>query len=479
MKNKSAKILLVDAPVTMEERYGRFHAFGSFLPPYGLLSIASVLKNNGYDVEIIESDSLEQGYDKLYSKICDANIPYIGISATTLSIRSAAQVARSIKNRFPQKHIIIGGCHVSAIPKETMSEFPDFDIAVIGEGEYAFLDLVRALESKDDLSSIDGIAFRRNGGIQLTKNRKMIRELDRIPLPAWEMLEGFPHRYLPAGHKVRRLPATHIITSRGCPNQCIFCDRTVFGSVYRYFSLEYLKGLFELLYSKFGIREISIEDDTFLIKKERVVGLCEWLISKKIALSWTCNGRVDSIDRDVLRLMKRAGCWQIGFGIESGNQNILSFIKKNVTLNQIREAVELTSKAGICTKGFFILGFPHETEETLQATINFAKSIKLDDITVSFMTPFPGSDFYKTAGAYGSFSKDWKQMNMLNVVFIPQNLTHDKLVFYHKKMIRAFYLRAPIIFKHIVFFALNIYFIQSVFKRIGILAKSGLRNKRR
>jgi radical SAM superfamily enzyme YgiQ (UPF0313 family) len=199
------------------------------------------------------------------------------------------------------------------------------------------------------------------------------------------------------------------------------------------------------LHRRYGIREFSFEDDTFITFKQRLREICERLIALDLGISWSCLGRVNHVNPDNLRLMRQAGCWQISFGIESGSQEILTLINKRVTLDQVRAAVRMSRAAGILTKGFFILGHPGETRQTLRMTIDFALELPLDDISVCLMTPFPGTELYDRATEFGSFDPDWGRMNLLSVVFVPHGLTQDDLLQAQNELLRRFYLRPRIV----------------------------------
>jgi radical SAM superfamily enzyme YgiQ (UPF0313 family) len=199
------------------------------------------------------------------------------------------------------------------------------------------------------------------------------------------------------------------------------------------------------LHTRYGIRHICFEDDTFVTFKSRLNELCERLIGMKLDLSWSCLGRVNHVDADSLSLMQRAGCWQISYGIESGNQQILNGIRKNTTLEQIRQAIAMTRRAGIMAKGFFIVGHPGETRETLRQTEEFALELPLQDISVTMLTPFPGTEIYERAEEFGDFDRDWQQLNLLNAVFVPRGLTRAALEAAQKRMLRRFYLRTGIV----------------------------------
>jgi len=205
------------------------------------------------------------------------------------------------------------------------------------------------------------------------------------------------------------------------------------------------------LVRNFNIKEIIFEDDQFLIKKQRVAKICEGFLKAKWDISWCCSGRVNSVnDLQLLKLMKQSGCWQISYGIESANQKILDFAKKAIKIDQIEKAVHLTQKAGILSKGYFIFGLPFENEETMKNTIRFAKRIPLNDMSIFTLTPFPGSEMYDIAKNYGTIEKDFEKMNLLDVAYVPNGLSQEKLLQYQQRFMKEFYLRPRIIGNYLV-----------------------------
>ena len=448
-------VFFATPPISMEERYGSMAGAGSSLPSLGILFLAAVTREHGFPTLLVDAAALNLDPEGLLARVKAAQPDVLGLSATTFSICHAAAFAARVRELFPDITVIIGGPHVSAAPLETMQRFRAFDVAVIGEGEETIIELLKALDSGAALDSVSGIVMRREGVVAATGRRAFLADLDQLPYPAWDLLEGFPVRYPPATFKVRKLPAASLVTSRGCPNRCIFCDRSVFGSSCHAFSAGYVVGMIRHLAERFGVREFSFEDDTFITFKKRLVAICQEIISLGLDISWTCLGRVNSIDAETLALMKRAGCWQISFGIESGSQEILTTIHKNVTLEQIGRAVALCRDSGILSKGFFIVGHPGETRQTLKQTLDFALKLPLDDISVTMLTPFPGTEIYERAAEFGEFDSDWSRMNLLNTVFIPHGLTHEDLEQNQREMLRRFYLRPRIVLGYLRRLAAN------------------------
>ncbi|MBA3018583.1 MAG: B12-binding domain-containing radical SAM protein [Proteobacteria bacterium] len=471
-----ASVFLANAPYFLEERYGKLAAVGSTLPHMGLLMLGAVLRKSGHRVRMVDASALGLTYEETIEEIKKNQPDIIGLTAVTPSIDRTVKLAYMIKRIYPFVPIVIGGPHFTAVPQKTMKDYPVFDYGVIGEGEHTIVDLVETLASGRTPSTVPGVAIRENGKIFFSPPRAPVKDIDALPFPAWDLLDGFPHNYHPALFKYKRLPSTHIISSRGCPSKCIFCDTSVFSRRIRFHSPEYILELVDYLVKKFNIKEIIFEDDQFLLKKKRVEKICEGILRSKWNITWSCSGRVNSVnDLKFLKLMKHSGCWQINYGIESGNQRILDFAKKEITIDQIEKAVRLTHKAGILSKGYFIFGLPYETEDTMQNTIEFAKSIPLDDISIFMLTPFPGSEMYDIAEQHGRIDKDFEKMNLLDVVYVPNGLSKEILLNYQRSFMKEFYLRPRIIgnyLKRLASNPLNLYamgkgffaFLRHIFK---------------
>jgi radical SAM superfamily enzyme YgiQ (UPF0313 family) len=434
-------VLFATPPVSRAERYGRLAGAGSSAPSLGLLMLAAAARQAGFAPAVIDAAALEMPLEEFAGRLRQLRPSVLGLSATTLTIAGAAVVAEAVRRLFPDCRILVGGPHVSALPVETLERFPVFDFAVVGEGEQTVVELLQAFAANRTPQEVKGIACRDGDRVLLTPPRPFMRDLDRLPRPAWDLLEGFPQRYAPPAFKTKQLPAASLVTSRGCPNRCIFCDRSVFGSSCHAYSAAYVVEMLRELRERFGVREVSFEDDTFVTFRPRLKEICARLIEERLGLSWSCLGRVNQVTAETLALMRRAGCWQISFGIESGAQEVLDLIRKDVTLEQIRRAVQMSRQAGLRTRGFFIVGHPGETRETLRRTIEFALELPLDDISVSLLTPFPGTELCARAGEFGAFDPDWRRMNLLNPVFVPFGLSAGALLEAQSELLRRFYLR--------------------------------------
>jgi radical SAM superfamily enzyme YgiQ (UPF0313 family) len=435
------KIVLLNPPLSPEERYGSLSGSGSFAPPLGLAILASVARSSGLDVRIIDAACLGLSYREAASEILKESPDFLGITAVTISAHNAARVAKLVKESNADFPIVLGGAHLTAVPFETMEKFPSFDLGVVGEGEETFRELIEALRTKSDLNDVKGLIVRKDDQLLFTGQRPFIKILDEIPLPAWDLLPYLPKYYRPPLHGVKHFPATSLVTSRGCPNQCTFCDRSLFGNRLREFSAEYVLRMIKHLHFKYGIRDLLIDDDNFVVFRRRLEKLTELLKKENLNLSWSCNARVDLVNPGMLKLMKQAGCWQISYGIESGSQKILNLVKKSITLEQIEQALRWTRESGIKSKGFFMLGYPTETVETMKETIDFACKLPLDDSQFAMFTPLPGTEVSKDILKYGTFKNDWQRMNCWYPAFIPNGLTREDLEYYSRPELYLLILR--------------------------------------
>ncbi|MEW5947562.1 MAG: radical SAM protein [bacterium] len=446
----AAELVLVNPPIGGEERYGELAGGGNYMPPLGICILANCARSRGVSVAIVDAERLEMTPQQACSSILDYSPAFVGITATTTAIHNAAHLAGLIRQSAPQTTIIAGGPHVSIIPEETMSRFPQFDCGVLREGESTLFELMDAIKNKRKLDTIPGIVRRENGAVKINPHRPFISDLDTVPFPAWDLLPCLPRYYRGPVHSYIKLPNSSLVTTRGCPGQCTFCSQwSIFRRVFRAHSAEYVFEMMEKLWLDYRVRDVYFLDDTFTVDRERIVRLCEILISRKWKQVWSCQSRVNFVDPEMLSLMKRAGCWQTAYGVESGSQLILDFLKKGVTLDQIRTALLWTKKAGIRTRGFFMIGVPRETTGTIRETIAFSRKLPLDDLHVSLFVPYPGSELYETACQFGDFNPDWRRMNGWFVVFVPSGLTEAQLIAWQKTMFRAFYFRPRIIISYL------------------------------
>jgi radical SAM superfamily enzyme YgiQ (UPF0313 family) len=439
------RLSLISPPSTLEDFFGELSQTGSLQQPLGVAYLSSYLKQGGQTVQLIDAAAEKFTIPRLISEVKSFHPDIIGISAVTPSYLRISKVAQKLKEETGVP-IIIGGAHVTSLPFETLSD-PAFDYGVMGEGELTSLDLLETIESGKDLSNVKGIVYRDNATkeVRITPRREYIKNLDDLPFPDRDSLPPLAE-YHPSQSSYRRLPLGTIISSRGCPHHCIFCDRAVFGNSYRARGAINVVDEIELLMQKHGAREVRFWDDTFNLLPPRVMKICKEIRNRRLDIEWSCVARVSNMTQEVLHSMRQAGCWQVDYGVESGNPEVLKSIHKGITMDLVRRAVKLSRANGLRVRAFFMLGLPGETEETMQQTINFAKSLDLDVAVFHIATPLPGTELFQIAKERGELSQDvkWDKYLMFSAEELPyvtKTLTEGVLREYSKKAYREFYMR--------------------------------------
>lgn len=412
-------------------------------PPLGLAYLAAVLETKNHKVIIL--DGWIQNLDDNFLKktIAEFEPKLIGLTGLTVNIIQTFEMAEKIKQEFPQIPIIFGGPHASMDPVGTLKNISSIDLVCIGEGEDTILDIIDYFSGEKKLEDIPGIYYRKKDEIAGNAPRELIKDLDKIPLPARHLLPM--EMYTPSPKEHKNFPGTDIITSRGCPYNCAFCFKQVFGNKYRAHSPEYIIEEIKYLVKNYGIKDLFFRDDTFTVDYDRVKKICELIKKENIQITFTTLARVDRVDYDLLRQMKDAGCWKILLGIESGNQKSLDLLRKGITIEQIKKAVENCRKLGIETDGFFMIGIPEETKADAINTINFAKKLKLDFAQFYICTPYPGTYLYelaKTRGKTDIKEGEWEKYNQFgakNLLFVPDGWAGEELKQFQAKAWRSFY----------------------------------------
>lgn len=443
------KLVFINPLVDRHKIYGRFHKIGGLMPPLGLAYVAAMLEKHGHAVSILDANVLQLEPQAAAAEALKSRPDMVGITATTASYYAGREVAQSLKALSPQTPVCIGGPHVLGSELTVLNDDPCWDYIVSGEGELTSLELVRALESGGDLSQVLGLSFRKGDQPVVNPERALIEDLDELPFPARHLLPPM-ERYRPKAVDYRRLPATQMLTSRGCPYRCIFC-RTSFGKQTRFHSPEYVVAEIESLMRDFGVREVKINDDTFIVSRQRVMRICELIIAKKLDIVWSCNVRANLVDRELLLAMKQAGCWGVAVGLESASDEILVALKKGATVEQGINACNLAYELGFSVRPSFIIGSPLETEETIEATIRLACSLPVHFPSFTLMTPFPGTEMWETANQYGAFDgSDFSRLLVgSKASFVPKGLTADYLELKCREAYRRAYLNPGMILRHL------------------------------
>lgn len=389
------KILLVNPPALFSD--GSKNPIQTYYPPLGLLYIASVVENIGYDVSVCDASINNMDFKQVRKELQKDCYDVIGITTFTGTRESAYFCAEIAKEENKESTIVLGGPHVTFLSEITLNKLPCVDVVVRGEGELTFLELVQKISKGESYKNIKGITVRDDNGLPYsTPDREAIKNLDTMPFPARHLVpmqkyfkEAIKHeRHL-------RTPATTVITSRGCIGNCIFCSSPkMWGRRVRRRTTRNVIEEIEYLHNQYDVKDVFFMDDTFTINRKWVTKFCRELVQSEIDISWRCLGRVDTVDLNLLVSMKQAGCYHINYGIESGSQKTHKIIGKGIRIEQATKAIRLTKKAGLFVGADFMIGFPHETTEDMQETFRFIKNSPLDNFALNVPWILAGTTLY-------------------------------------------------------------------------------------
>jgi radical SAM superfamily enzyme YgiQ (UPF0313 family) len=374
-------------------------------------------------------------YEGLKQEISRFKPDIVGITSVTVTFSSAVQAAHAAKEVYPQALVVLGGPHVTVLDEQTVGENADVDVVVRGEGEATMLELAElvAKSNLENLQNVKGITFRKDGNIVRTPERDFIQNLDELPHPAYKY---FPlDKYRLFGKLI--LPIT---TSRGCFANCSFClAPRMAGRAFRARSPKNVVDELELFKNLYKPDAFTFHDETFTTDKERAIEICEEIRRRKIGTPWDCSTRVDRISKDLLVKMKEVGCQLVSFGAESGSQEILNAMRKGTTVEQNERAIKWVKEAGMTVTVSMIIGYPGETRETLEQTLNFIRKTQPDDVHLSLATPYPGIELNKVVKDLGwEMCEDWGQYDMQAQVFKNPMLSVD-LVKARRDFYKEFY----------------------------------------
>ena len=434
------KVLLVIPPVTTQERYGKLSDVGTLYPPLGLAYIAAVTEQSGHEVKVIDSEAMNYGYKEIMDIVRRFNPSVVGMQTFSTNIPRCHDMAKKLKEFNPEIKIVLGGAQVTVMPEYSMKE-KEIDFIVYGEGERTFKQLLEALERNTDLLKVKGIYWKKNNHIIKNESQELIKNLDEVPMPARHL---FPMQKYHSSAQLRGKRTLNIMTSRGCPFRCAYCSgHLTFGKTHRFHSTQRVLDEIEIMIETYGCDGIQFYDETLTANKNRVNELCDEIIKRKLKFEWSCFTRVNLVDQELLYKMKKAGCYQIFYGTESGVQELLNRIRKDITLEQSKKAIEMTKKAGIESWCSFMLALPGETKEQSLQTIKFALELDPEYILFPITTPYPGTALHDIAKEHGRFIEDdWtKYMIWDKVVYLPNGRTEKDIRNTVKLAYRKFYLR--------------------------------------
>lgn len=395
------KVLLINPPIREEAPPNCF--------PLGLAYVARVLLDKGHKVSVLDINAHRYKFEELPEKLKKYDFDVAGITGLITQYKYIKRLTLLLKKMYPDKKIIIGGNIASTVPK-LLLEKSLADIMVLGEGEVTAVELIDALEKNKDISKVDGLAFRKKGKICFTKPREVIKDIDAIPFPAWD---SFPlkiyFKYSVTGYSHEKNMC--ILTSRGCPFHCIFCYDT-FGKKTRFRSPENVLAEMRELKKRFGITKLDTYDETFTVHRQRAMDICSKMIQERLNLKWDCCGRVNCIDEELLRILKKAGVTHILYGIESGSQKILDEMKKGVTVEQAKKAIRMTRKVGLEFIPTLMIGFPSESRQTIEESVKFFREMGIFS-EAFYPTPHPGAPLYDYALQKGLIKDEDKYIESL------------------------------------------------------------------
>lgn len=394
------KIILINPPY--KDIYKNVSGASGIIPPLGIAYIASYVRSFGYDVEIIDANAEGIDVEDLINILSEKMPDILGISAMTPTLNVTLKIFNKIKSYNPSTLTVIGGAHASAASKDIITENPAIDIAVRGEGEQIFLNVISAYKTKC-FEHICGITYRNKNNHSI-HNPDCPTNLDvnQLPMPAYDLLPmnkyTLPLHHSGFGKKVPSNPFFMIFTGRGCPMNCNFCaSKSIWGNTVRLKSAEQVVNEIDILITKYNIKVLDIADDIFTINKKRLHDILDLIIKRKYKILFNCSSRIDTIAEEDIIKLKKAGCYLIRYGVESGNQEMLNKMNKKISLNAILTTINHTKKHGIATSASYILGYPGETKESALQTIRLAKRLKTSVSLFFFAVPYKGTRLYAYA----------------------------------------------------------------------------------
>lgn len=363
------KVMLVIPPSTLKERYGDLLEAGAVYPSMGLAFIAATALADGHEVRVVDAEAEHLDYAEIQSQITAFKPQLLGFQTFCANLPRCRKVAETAKHADPSIKIVFGGVQATLFPQDQFTD-PLVDVVVIGEGEIPFSELLKCYDSGGRLEDVPGIAFKdHSGSLTITRRPPLIQSLDTLPFPA---LHLFPMEKYHSSAQLKGSRTQLLFTSRGCPFNCSYCSGDlIFGKTFRYRSPERVVADIHHMIREFGIDSIQFYDETFTVNRERVIDLCNAMISAGLSIPWACFTRVDLVDEELLTLMRRSGCYQIFFGVETGVERLLKLIRKGTTLDQARQTFKLCRDLGIETVASFMLTLPTETAEDTEQSIRF------------------------------------------------------------------------------------------------------------
>lgn len=429
------KVLFVNPPQTAS----KYKFMGVIAPPLGIAYMGGVLQENNIDVEILDASAEDMDFKDVEKELLKRKPDLVALTALTPTIGRALETAQVVKETLPDSIVVMGGYHPTFNFIETLED-ENVDIVIRGEGEYIMLNLVQALENQSSLHDVKGIVFEDKNSKEIVVNPEapLIQDLDELPFPALNLLPMKKYRLLDMDTHM-----TTMITTRGCPMQCSFCSSAAMhGKKIRERSVENIVDEIEYLKTNYDIDTIAFMDDTFTLKKRKVMAICDEILKRNIEIMWGCTSRVDTLDEKLLKKMKEAGCITIFIGVESADQQQLDNMCKNTTISKIENAFKIARNLKIRTIASVALGMPGDTKEIMNKTVKFVHKLKPNYAIYSLATPYPGTRFYKEAFEKNLIKiKDWSKYTLITPILETIDCSLNDMRKIQVKAFMKFYLR--------------------------------------
>ncbi len=422
----------------------RTDAWTTVWSPVSLATVAAVLRDEGFEVRIRDGSVEDISGEDVSREVRDWQPSLVVINTATTSIDQDIAVAALVKDAAPACRTLVMGIHPSTLPDECFAINDRLDIIVRGEPEYSIRDAAAAISEDRSLEGIPGLSYRRDGIVHHNERRPFIEDLDELPFPAWDLVDTGRYR-LPFTGKRYLLVAS----ARGCPYACTFCaSKAYYGARVRKRSPARIVDEISWIRDSFGIRDFLFWAESFTNDQDYAIATAREMIDRNLDVSWVCNSRVDTVSPEFLRTIKEAGCWMIGFGIESGSQEILDAVKKKTTITDVVTAVRMAHEGGLEVTGHCILGLPGETEESLQMTIDLARFLRLDYAQFYCAVAFPGSELYEQSIENGWLGEtDWKYFEQNTSILSTPSLSTEQVMAARDRAYLSFYRQPHVVMK--------------------------------
>lgn len=414
--------------------------------PIYLAYTVAVLEDAGFEVGFLDGVMEEMSISEFADAVAEEAPGLVVMECSTPSIEYDLQTAKALKEKDRDTFMVLVGSHATFFHREILEENPEVDAICRGEFELTVKELAQTLAHEGDLSKVLGLSYRQDGNVRINTERPLLEELDSLPFPAWHIVrcEGYRSAVF-SGHR----PMT-MVSSRGCPAHCTYClwPETLYGHKFRARSAANVVEEMERLVRDYGVDEIYFDDDCLTLGKERMLEICRLMQERGVRVNWIAQSRVDTVDEEMLRAMKEAGCHYIYFGVESGSPKMLKLMRKGISLDRTKETFAICRRWGVRTQAFFLFGIPGEDQETIRQTIEFAKELDPDSVQFAVAIPHPGTQLYEECLRNGWLIYDsWADFASKNSLIETEGLSREEVERARVRAYREFYFRPSFILR--------------------------------